>query len=78
MQISVKTLVGTKVEFNVDDNATALVLKQMLEEKQGIQVSQIRLIFKGKQLNDEDVLAAKDVVAGSVVHMVLQLRGGAL
>lgn len=45
-----KTLVGTKVDFNIDEDATAFQLKQLLEEKQGIQVDQIRLIFKGKQL----------------------------
>jgi ubiquitin-like protein Nedd8 len=73
MQIWVKTLIGTKVDFNVDEDATALHLKQLLEEKQGIQVDQIRLIYKGKQLNDEDKLVDKQVTAGAVVHMVLQL-----
>lgn len=61
MQISVKTLVGSKTEFNLDEDATALQLKQLLEEKQGIEVQQIRLIFKGKPLNDEDKLVEKNV-----------------
>jgi hypothetical protein len=49
-----------------------------LQEKEGIDVSQIRLIFSGKQLADGDTVEGAKVVAGSTVHMVLSLRGGAL
>ena len=30
----------------------------------------------GKQLNDNETLLEKNIKAGSIVHMVLQLRGG--
>ena len=48
-----------------------------MQEKEGIQVDQIRLIFGGKQMADEKTLEDYSVTAGSVIHMVLQLRGGA-
>jgi len=51
-------------------------VKQSLQEKEGIQVEQIRLIFSGKQLSDEKSLEDYNVNAGGTIHMVLQLRGG--
>lgn len=51
-------------------------MKQQLQEKEGIQVDQIRLIFSGKQLNDEKTLESYNIQAGATIHMVLQLRGG--
>jgi hypothetical protein len=51
-------------------------VKHELQEKEGIQVDQIRLIFSGKQLADDKTLEDYGVVPGSVIHMVLQLRGG--
>ncbi|CEO96549.1 Ubiquitin-like domain-containing protein [Plasmodiophora brassicae] len=78
MQIHVKTLIGSKVQISIDEDATVLQLKQQLEAIQGIQVDQIRLIFSGKQLNDSEKLKDRKVTPGSIVHMVLQLRGGSM
>ena len=47
-----------------------------MQEKEGIQVDQIRLIFGGKQMSDDKSLEEYSVTPGSVIHMVLQLRGG--
>ncbi len=52
-----------------------LQLKQQLQEKEGIDVAQIRLIFNGKQLVDDQLLESYGVKASEVVHMVLALRG---
>ncbi|CAM9244321.1 unnamed protein product [Hapterophycus canaliculatus] len=52
------------------------MVKQALQEKEGIQVDQIRLIYSGKQLADDHTLAHYNVAAGGTIHMVLQLRGG--
>jgi len=53
------------------------MVKQALQEKEGIQVDQIRLIYSGKQLSDEKTLGDYNIAAGGTIHMVLQLRGGA-
>lgn len=76
MQIFVKTLTGRKQQFNFENETTILQVKQALQEKEGIQVDQIRLIYSGKQLNDEKTLAEQNVTAGGTIHMILQLRGG--
>jgi Ubiquitin family len=51
-------------------------VKQALQEKEGIQVDQIKLIHSGKQLADDKTLESYNITAGSTIHMVLQLRGG--
>ena len=76
MQLMVKTLTGRKQQFNFDPENTILQVKQALEEKEGIDIEQIRLIFGGKQLSDELTIASYNMEAGSTIHMVLQLRGG--
>ena len=53
-----------------------LQLKTMLQEKEGIDVKQIRLIHNGRQLADDKSLESCGVAAGMTLHMVLALRGG--
>ena len=49
-QIFIKTLTGRKQAFNFEPENQVLAVKQALQEKEGIQVDQIRLIHSGKQL----------------------------
>jgi len=51
-------------------------IKEALQEKEGIDVMQIRLIHSGKQLNDHETIEQSKIEAGATVHMVLSLRGG--
>ncbi|CEM08555.1 unnamed protein product [Vitrella brassicaformis CCMP3155] len=78
MQILIKTLTGRKQNFNFEPDNTILQVKQALQEKEGIMIDQIRLIFGGKQLSDELKLSDYGVKPGNTIHMVLQLRGGAM
>eukprot|EP00986_Skeletonema_menzelii_P003727 scaffold1185_cov143-Skeletonema_menzelii.AAC.21 len=74
--IFIKTLTGRKQAFNFEPENQVLAVKQALQEKEGIQVDQIRLIFSGKQLSDDRSLESYSINAGATIHMVLQLRGG--
>jgi ubiquitin-like protein Nedd8 len=76
MQIQVKTLTGRQQTFNFEPSAKISEVKSALQEREGIQVDQIRLIFGGRQMADEKTLEEYNVQPGSVIHMVLQLRGG--
>ena len=76
IQIFIKTLTGRKQAFNFEPENQVLVVKQALQEKEGIQVDQIRLIHSGKQLADDKTLESYNIAAGATIHMVLQLRGG--
>lgn len=75
-QIFIKTLTGRKQAFNFEPENQVLAVKQALQEKEGIQVDQIKLIFSGKQLADGNTLESYNIAAGATIHMVLQLRGG--
>jgi len=46
------------------------------QNQEGIPPPQQRLIFSGKQMNDEKTAADYKVSGGSVLHLVLALRGG--
>ena len=76
MFISIKSLNGNKSEINVEEDATVKQVKLILQEKDGIPAEQLRIIFKGKLLADEDKLKDKGVEAGMTLHSAIMLRGG--
>ena len=76
MMIKVKTLTGKEVELDVEVSDTIVRIKERMEEKEGIPPIQQRLIFGGKQMHDEKTAKDYNIEGGSVIHMVLALRGG--
>lgn len=75
-KIFIKTLTGRKQSLNFEPTDNVIVIKNALQEKEGIQIDQIKLIYSGKQLNDDKTLESYNIAAGATIHMVLQLRGG--
>uniref|UniRef100_A0A3Q2PRU7 Ubiquitin-like protein NEDD8 n=1 Tax=Fundulus heteroclitus TaxID=8078 RepID=A0A3Q2PRU7_FUNHE len=71
MLIKVKTLTGKEIEIDIEPTD-----KVTVEEKEGIPPQQQRLIYSGKQMNDEKTAADYKIQGGSVLHLVLALRGG--
>ena len=76
--IKVKTLTGKEIEIDIEPTDKVERIKERVEEKEGIPPPQQRLIFSGKQMNDERTAADYKVQGGSVLHLVLALRGGML
>mmetsp|Transcript_20377 Transcript_20377/g.35795 ORF Transcript_20377/g.35795 Transcript_20377/m.35795 type:complete len:773 (-) Transcript_20377:186-2504(-) len=75
-EISVKTLTGKTLKFPLDCSLSVEGLKCKIQDKEGIPPDQQRLIFAGGQLENERTLGDYGVLAGSVFHLVLRLRGG--
>ncbi|OHS97296.1 breast cancer suppressor candidate 1,bcsc-1 [Tritrichomonas foetus] len=78
MEIYIKSLTGKKISLFVNPLDTVEDLKQKICDKESIPIDQQRLIFAGKQLEDENPLLNYSICDGSLLHMVLRLRGGGI
>ena len=75
-QVFIKSISGKTRTVYVTANTTVAQLKQQIQEKEGINPEEQRMIYSGKNLDDTKTMADYNLVADSTVHLVLRVRGG--
>jgi ubiquitin C len=76
INVEIKTLTGKTIKITTRTADTVEELKEDIRRSEGIPADQQRLIFAGCQMEDGETLARYNICQGSVISLVLRLRGG--
>ena len=77
MQVFVKSFAGQSLLFNVEGEQSVSTLKESLLEELGCpKVELLRLVFEGKDLQNDSTLEQVGVSEASTIEAVLSLKGG--
>ena len=67
VEITVSTLTGKTIPITIDNTETVLALKTRIQEREGVPPDQQRLIFAGKQLEEDKTLESYNIQTGATI-----------
>jgi ubiquitin-large subunit ribosomal protein L40e len=77
MNLYVKTLNGRTILINCNpENVTVGQFKLAIYNKEGIPVDQQRVLYNGRQLDDNNLLSSYNVETNRNLYLALRLKGG--
>ena len=74
-KFGVKSLSGIFIELDYNSSYTILEIKKQIENKINLPISEKRLIFNGKQLEDEYTLSYYKIPYYGILHLLLRPKG---
>jgi hypothetical protein len=74
--IRAKTITGMILSISIRPTDTVLKLKQQIFILEGVFLDQQRIIYNGKQLEEEQTIQFYNIQPNDNVHLILRLRGG--
>jgi hypothetical protein len=74
--ITAKTLSGQIIPLECNGLMTIIEIKKLLNNVIDDPPDQIRIIFKGKQLEDKNLVKDYGICLGDSIHIIIRLRGG--
>ena len=75
-QLLVKTISGRTITIDTTSVASALQVKQAIQEKDGTPATLQRLRFNGRYLDDDTIITTCGISNHDCIHVSLSLRGG--
>lgn len=76
MQVFVKTLAGKTITVDVAQDDTIQALKKKIADKEALPAGEMRLVYSGKNLDDDRSLNDYDIKNDATLHLLLRLAGG--
>ena len=70
----VKTLIGKTITVKIDYNFTIHQIKEQIQDIEGVAAYLQRLIWAGKQLENDKTVAEYNISSNSCLHLVLKLK----
>lgn len=74
--IQIRSLTGNETRVTVHHKMLVSELKELIEKQDQTAFDQQRLVYNGKQLEDERTLDYYNIIQDTVVHIILRIRGG--
>ena len=74
--ITVVTMTGKRINISVCLLDKIYHIKQLIYKEDDILIDQQRLVFNGKELENESIVKDVGITTNSSLHLILRIRGG--